>query len=154
MAHLSRSFRIGGVGQPNIRKVAPVTQWRLWFFPLMCCPVVENHQRNEVSDAPGCSASQVQQILSVPIWDVETPFCYLPTNTIPRSSSHFVWQRFLGINMGCCRLQHSTRWTDASNCPVDWVSPEAPSEFNFKTYDDADTPTRSFRSERLMSFRT
>ena len=133
-------FGLAAWVSPTLERLPRLRNGGSWFFPLMC-PVAENHQRNEVSDAPFVPPPGPANPVSPYLRDVETPFCYLPTNTIPRSSSHLSgkdsWE-LTWVAVDCSippdgQMQAITQLIGYHRKHLQ--------SFNFKTYDDADTPT-------------
>lgn len=124
---------------PSLERLPRLRNDGSWFFPLMS-PVPENHLRKEVSDVPFVPPPRPPNPSSPYLQSVETPFGYLATRTVPRSSTHSSaidsWElAWVAID---CSVP-----PEGQIRAISWLLEHHRKQlqgFSFKTYDDADTP--------------
>lgn len=110
-----------------------------WFFPLMS-PVPENHLRMEVSDVAFVSRPRSPHPANPYLQAVETPFSYLPTQTVPRSSIHSSvldsWESaWIAVD---CSVP-----PEGQLRAISWLAKHHRKQlqnFGFQTYDNAENP--------------
>lgn len=108
-----------------------------WFFPLMS-PVPESHLRREVSGASFIPLAGPQNSPTPYLQAIETPFGYVPTRTVPRSTHSSVeasWQ-LTWVAVDCSVPP------DGQLRAVSWLAKHHRKQlqnFGFQTYDDAES---------------
>ena len=124
---------------PSLERLPRLRNDGSWFFPLMS-PVPENHLRKEVSGVPFLPPPRPPNPSSPYLQSAETPFGYLPTRTVPRSSPQSSaidsWElAWVAVD---CSIP-----PEGQIRAISWLVEQHRKQlqgFDFKTYDDADTP--------------
>lgn len=123
---------------PSLERLPRLRNDGSWFFPLMS-PVPENHLRKEVSGVPFLPPPRPPNPSSPYLQAIETPFGYVPTRTVPRSTHSSVeasWQ-LTWIAVDCSVPP------EGQLRAISWLAKHHRKQlqnFGFQTYDNAENP--------------
>ena len=131
-------FGLAAWVSPSLERLPRLRNNGSWFFPLMS-PIPENHLRTEVSDVPFIPPTRPQHPANPYLQAIESPFGYLPTRTVPRSTHASVeasWQ-LTWVAVDCSVPP------EGQLRAISWLAKHHRKQlqnFGFQTYDNAESP--------------
>lgn len=131
-------FGLAAWVSPSLERLPRLRNNGSWFFPVMS-PIPENHLRTEVSDVPFIPPTRPQHPANPYLQAIESPFGYLPTRTVPRSTHASVeisWQ-LTWVAVDCSVPP------EGQLRAISWLAKHHRKQlqnFGFQTYDNAESP--------------